>query len=482
MTGVSFRAAAVLFAALLHLLPRDLRRAYGAEMREDFAAAVSARGAVWSTWSRCVLDLLKRIPTEWNVVNRGSDRAQPTLLERMHTMLLEFGQAARSLAKRPGFTLVTVLTLALGIGANVAIFAIVNSVLVQPLPYPDADRIVAIQHHAPGLDFENLDNSPGTQALYREHARSFSSLATVEGTQRNLTGGREPARVSAILTTASLFDVLRVSVALGRPLLESDEVEGASPVAVLTHSAWQTHFGGAGDVIGRTVALNGVATEIVGVLPREYRYPDAETALLLPLIESGEPQFGSFGAQALARLRPGVDLAGAEAELKSLQPRMMERFELPATFVESTGWDVSLATLRDRTVGDAASMLWIVFGAVSFLLLVACASVANLFLVRAESRQREVGIRLALGSPRGRVLRLVLRQGVLLALLGVGIGLVMTLGVARLLESLLFGVPGTDLLALGGAAALLLLAALVASWVPALRASRVHPAVALKMD
>jgi predicted permease len=425
MNAFSLRVAAALYATLLRLLPRDMTRAYGAEMRDDFAAAVVARGAVWSTWTRCVLDLLKRLPSEWRAVGRRNEHARQTTLERMHTMLLELSQAARSLAKRPGFTMITVLTLALGIGANVAIFAIVNSVLVQPLPYPDPDEIVAIRHHAPGLDFENLENSPGTQALYREHARSFSSLASVVEAQRNLTGGREPARVSAIRASPSLFDVLRVRVELGRPLLESDAVEGAAPVAVLTHVAWQDHFGGARDVIGRTMMLDGVPTEVVGVLPRAYRYPEPETALLVPLIIRGEPQFGDFGVRAIARLRPGVDLADADAELKSLQTRMAERYELPATFVASTGWDVSLQTLRDRTVGDAASMLWIVFGTVSFLLLVACASVANLFLVRAESRQREVGIRLALGATRARVAATFLYESLLLGLAGGAWGLVL---------------------------------------------------------
>jgi predicted permease len=450
MSAFSLRLAAALFATLLRLLPRDMTRAYGAAMRDDFTAAVVARDAVWSTWTRCVLDLLKRLPSAWSAVDR-TERARQTTLERMQTMLLELSQAARSLAKRPGFTTVTILTLALGIGANVAIFAIVNAVLVQPLPYPDPDEIVAIRHHAPGLDFENLENSPGTLELYREHARSFSAVATVEGAQRNLTGGREPARVSAIRTTASLFAVLRVSVALGRPLLESDAVEGAAPVAVLTHTAWQTHFGGAGDVIGRTIMLNGVATEIVGVMPREYRYPDAETALLLPLIIPGEPQFGSFGMRGIARLRPGVDLAGADAELKSLQPRMIERYELPATFVESTGWDVSLETLRDRTVGDAASMLWIVFGTVSFLLLVACASVANLFLVRAESRQREIGIRLALGATRTRVAATFLYESVLLGIAGGLWGLALgTVGVQVLVAAGPAQLPRLDEIAVDG--------------------------------
>lgn len=450
MSAFSLRVATALFATLLRLLPRDMTRAYGAAMRDDFAAAVDARGAVWSTWTRCVLDLVKRLPSAWSPAD-GNERARQTTLERMQTMLLELSQAARSLAKRPGFTMVTVFTLALGIGANVAIFAIVNSVLVQPLPYPDPDEIVAIRHHAPGLDFEDLENSPGTLALYREHARSFTALATVVGAQRNLTGGREPARVSAVRTTPSLFDVLRVSVALGRPLLESDVVDGAAPVAVLTHTAWQTHFGGAGDVIGRTMMLNGVATEIVGVMPREYRYPDAETAMLLPLIIPGEPVFGSFGMRGIARLRPGVDLAAADAELKSLQPRMMERYELPETFVESTGWDVSLETLRDRTVGDAASMLWIVFGTVSFLLLVACASVANLFLVRAESRQREIGIRLALGATRTRVAATFLYESVLLGIAGGLWGLALgTVGVQVLVAAGPAQLPRLDEIAVDG--------------------------------
>ncbi|HEX6306978.1 MAG TPA: ABC transporter permease [Longimicrobiales bacterium] len=419
MSGISLRIAAALFGVLLHLLPRGLRRAYGAEMRAEFAGLAVARGAVWSTWSRCVLDLLSRLPAEWR--QRGGEpvgRGRQAPVERMRTMWLELSQAARSLAKRPGFTIVTVLTLALGIGANVAIFAVVNAVLVKPLPYPDPDAIVVIRHHAPGLDFENLENSPGTLALYQEHARSFSALAGATETQRNLTGGREPARITVLEAAPSVFDVLRIRVTMGRPLVESDAAPGAAPVAVLTYRGWQSHFGGDADVLGRTILLNGTPTEVVGVLPEHFPAPDPEMALVLPMTTPAVPEFGSFGMAGLARLRPGIDLAAAERELKSLQPRMMEQYELPETFVQSTGWNVSLQTLRDRKVGDAASMIWIVFGTVSFLLLVACASVANLFLVRAESRQREVGIRLALGATRARVAATFLYESLLLGLAG----------------------------------------------------------------
>jgi len=446
---MSLRVTAWLYGMLLRLLPRRVRSEYGALMREDYSELVAARGDVWRTWLRCTADLLARLPAEW----RGSTpRRGERPVERMLTMWLELGQAARALAKRPGFTVVTALTLALGIGANVAIFAVVNAVLVRPLPYPDPDGIVVLRHHAPGLDFEDLENSPATIDLYRTQARSLSAVAGIRTGQRNLTGGREPARIRVVEATPSLFDVLRVGVELGRPLLPADAVDGAAPVAMLTHAGWREHCGGARDIVGRTVQLNGRTTEVVGVLPRSYRYPDTETAMLLPLVLPPVPAFGDFGTIGLARLADGVDIEQAGEEVQSLQARLVEDYEVDAPFLQNAQWSASLQTLRDRTVGDAAAMLWIVFGTVSFLLLVACASVANLFLVRAESRQREMGIRLALGATRTRVAASFIYESVLLGLAGGAWGLALgTVAVRLLVAAGTAQVPRLDEVSIDGA-------------------------------
>jgi putative ABC transport system permease protein len=336
----------------------------------------------------------------------------------MESLRTDFRLAGRNLARRPGFSMIVALTLALGIGTNVAMFAVVHSVLIRPLPYPEPDRIVVIHHHAPGLGLPDLDNSPGTIAVYREHAGSFSHVAAVANRPYNLTGGDEPARVRAAIVSFSIFDVLGVEPAFGRRLLAEDATQGAAPVVVLTHAGWTTHFGGAGDVLGRTLELDGVRHEIVGVMPRGFGYPDENSVAMLPMGEEAQPSFGAFGIGGIARLAPGVEMAAADVELDLLQALHVEAYSLPPELFETAGWRASLQTLHEATVRGAATMLWVVLGTAAFLLLVACAGVANLFLIRADGRRRELGVRMALGATRGRVASAMLAESLLLGAAG----------------------------------------------------------------
>lgn len=444
------RAATRVYGAVVRMLPRGIRGEYGEAMASDFGESVRAAyarggsGSVVRSLVSGMADALRGGVREWWVeryarrttIVSGVRAERVRAGDEMLNGLQEFRLAARALARRPGFTLTVILTLALGIGATVAIFTVVHSILIRPLPYAESDRIVWIRHHAPGLQLPELENSPGTIQLYEEHARSYAFLAAVRQGQRNLAGGQEPARVGILQATPSLFDVLRVNPVLGRRLLEIDAEPGAAPVAVLTHAGWSTYFGGAPDVIGRTVLLNDVATEVVGVLPSTYAYPDPRTAMVLPFRPDRDEGFGSFGIGVMARLASGTDLAGAQREASTLQPRLHELFpELPEGFLERIGWAVTVTTLRDVTVRDARTALWIVFGTVGFLLLVALASVANLFLVRAEARQREVGIRLALGAVRGRIAATYLYESVLVGLAGGLWGTVAALIAVRALVS-----------------------------------------------
>lgn len=339
---------------------------------------------------------------------------------------MELKQAARSLARRPGFTIVAALTLALGIAANVAIFAVIDGVLLRPLPYPESERIVNVMHHAPGLQLPDLENSPGTLALYRQHARSFSSIAGVQESSRNLTGGLQPVRVQVAEVSPSWFDVMQVQPLRGRRFVEADADTLAAPVAVLTHEGWQAHFGGREDVLGSLVEIDGTSTEIIGILPpRAYTNPDM--AVILPLFIDPNGPIGRFGIIGVARLAPGVTLDAARTEVEQLQARIPEQSngEMTAEVLERFGWSVSMQTLRERITGDIRPALLVVLGTVAFLLLVACASVANLFLVRAESRQRESGLRLALGASRARLAASFLSESMLLGLGGGVIGLVL---------------------------------------------------------
>jgi predicted permease len=432
--AASVRLAVKLYGRLTRLLPEALYREFGQDMVADFRVLVldahEAGGAqrVWRSLLAATQDVARGGAREWRVerfarrpsVVRGVRAERVRIGDEMLNWLQEFRLAARTLARLPAFTLTVVLTLALGIGANVAIFAIVNSILLRPLPYPESGRIVWIRHHAPGLDLPELENSPGTLALYEQHARSFSELAAVNGTQRNLTGGKEPARIEVLEAMPSLFDVVRVRPRLGRALVEEDTRPGATPVAVLTHAAWSAYFGAAPDVIGRTVQLNGVTTEIVGVMPKGFSFPvSAAASAVLPIRPDPRGDFGSFGFGAMARLAPGVELDAAQGEVTALQARIPELYpDVTPDFLRRVGWSASVRTLRDATVEDARTALWIVLGTVGFLLLVACASVANLFLVRAEARQREIGIRLALGAVRTRIAATYLYESVLVGIAG----------------------------------------------------------------
>lgn len=358
-------------------------------------------------------------------------------MEHMVNAIRELRFAARALARRPGYTAVAAFTLTLGIGANVGIFTVVNAVLLRPLPYPDADRIVTIRHHAPGLNLPELHSSPGLIDHYRESSHGLARLAGYEMRERNLTGSGEPERVRAIAVTPEFFDVLAVRPALGRPFDDSDAQQESPPVVILTHPLWQSRFGGDSDVIGRRVQLDGRATEIVGVMPPDFVFPTPDTRVLIPLWLDPKRGFGTFGTRTLARLAPGESLEGARHEVEALQRRIPERFpELTQEVLDRFGWSVTVEPLRDDVVRDIVTALWILFGTVGFVLLIAAANVANLFLVRAESRQRELAIRSALGGSRTRIAITFLAESLLLALVGgaMGAGLA-TVGVRLLVAN-----------------------------------------------
>lgn len=339
---------------------------------------------------------------------------------------MELKQAARSLARRPGFTVIAALTLALGIGANVAIFAVINGILLRPLPYPESERIVNVMHHAPGIQLPELENSPGTFSLYQQYARSFSSIAGIQEGSRNLTGGLQPVRVQVAEVSPSWFDVMQVQPLRGRRFIEADADTLAAPVAILTYEGWQAHFGGRDDVLGSLVEIDGASTEVIGILPpRAYTNPDM--AVMLPMFIDPNGPMGRFGTIGVARLAPGVTLDAARREIDQLQARIPEHSnnQMTAETLDRFGWSASLQTLRDRITGDIRPALLIVLGTVAFLLLVACASVANLFLVRAESRQRESGLRLALGASRGRLAASFLSESMLLGIVGGVVGVIL---------------------------------------------------------
>jgi putative ABC transport system permease protein len=348
--------------------------------------------------------------------------------------LTELRLAARALAKRPGYACVASFTLALGIGASLAIFTVVNTVLIRPLPYPDSHRIVEVRHHAPGLNMPDLESSPGLIQRYRQSARTLTPMAAYSNRRLNLAGSGSPERVSAVAVTPELFDVLATRPILGRPFHDADARQGAPLVTILTYDMWQTRFGADPGAVGRSLQLDGRTAEVVGVMPRGFLFPSRDTRLLVPLPLDPKDGFGSFGIFGLARVRPGVTLDAARNEVNQLQQRIPEWFPgLTKETLDGFHWSVTVEPLLDRVVNRVAPTLWILLGTVALVLLVAGANVANLFLVRAESRQREIAVRAALGASRGRIAGTFLAESVVLALIGGTIGLLLSAAGTRLL-------------------------------------------------
>ena len=435
------RVVVFAYRALARLLPRTFREAYLGETLEDVRSLVDAghqrRGLVGSllVGARSLLDLTVRIPKEhWNERFSSRSRYDHNVIrerrmgggERMSNLFRNLRMAARGLARRPGFTSIAAMTLALGVGANVAIFTVVNSILIQPLPYPESDRIVTISHHAPGLDLPELENSPGTLRLYREFGMVFSALGAMNEHERNLRVGDELDRVELISLTPSMFSVLQVRPLLGRAFVEEDALEGANAVVILTDGTWKGRFGSDPSILGRTVELDGVTTEIVGVMARGFAFPDPDPVALTPMYVDPNGPFGEFGLTGLARLGPDVTLDAARQQVADLQLRISDIDpEIGPPFLEQAGWSASVTPLREAIVEDVQAALWIVLGTVGFVLLIACANVANLFLVRAEARQKEIAIRAALGAGRGRLAVDFLSESVLLGVLGGALGVLL---------------------------------------------------------
>src|SRR5215210_184020 len=357
----------------------------------------------------------------------------------MLTALASFRTTARALRRAPGFFLIVIFTLAVGIGANAAIFTAVNAVLLQPLPYPEPERIMGVQHTAPGLGMETVEMSDGTFFVYRRDNRSFEDLGIYWDSSVTLTGGETPERVRASGATAGAFGVLRRPPALGRTVQEGDERPGAEPVAVLSDGLWRRRFGGDPQVVGTMLKVDGVSTRIVGVMPPGFHFPSAEIELWMPMtIDPANLQVGSFNYDGIGRLRPGVAPERAARELSELSVRVTD---LPNAIIDremmrTARFGVLVHPLRDDIVGDVALVLWLVLGSVGIILLIACANVANLFLVRAEGRQREVAVRSALGATRWSIARLFLEESIALSLAGGAVGLALAAAGVRVLVAM----------------------------------------------
>jgi predicted permease len=366
----------------------------------------------------------------------------------MNELLSNLRYSARTMRKSPGFAVVAILTLALGIGANSAIFSVVNGVVLKPLSYAAPEQLVSLSTQFPQLGFDRFWFSPPELLEYGEWNRTMTSLGAYRTGQATVGGYERPVRVTSAVATAGLFETLGVSPVQGRAYSAEEDLPNAAPVAVLSYELWQSAFGGAADVVGRTAVVNGLEREIVGVMPAGFDIDEAGVEVWLPAQLDPAQRTGGFRGShylnVVGRLRSGATVEQARSELDQLLLRWSTEFAQTHA-PDTLNHRVVVNSMQAELIGPLRTALFLLLGAVGFVLLIACANVANLQLARAESRQTEIAVRSALGAGRGRLIRQFLTESLSYGLVGgaVGLGLA-AVGVRVLLATSPQSVPRAD--------------------------------------
>ncbi len=343
-------------------------------------------------------------------------------------MIKDLRYAVRTLLKRPGFLFIAVSTLALGIGATTAMFTVVNSVLLRPLQFPEPERIVLLEGVNPRQGITRSNMSVPDVVDWQQQSHSFEQIAGFISGGTFLTTGDDIERVRTTSVSADFFPLFRVAPISGRTIQASDAQQGTQPVAVISYALWQRRFGGAADALNRQIALNGASTTIVGIMPAGFNYPDDTDLWVAFLLDGPKERRDNRYVNVVARLKPGATIAQTQAELDTINQRLAQNYQ-----DTNTGWSVRLYDLRERLVGSFRTALLMLFGAVGFVLLIACANVANLLLARAAYRQKEIALRTALGASRLRIVRQLLTESVLLWVVSGAIGLALSVWLIKLL-------------------------------------------------
>ncbi len=390
-------------------------------------------------------------------------------------------QVLRRLARAPLFTAVTLITLAVGIGANTVIFSVVEGVLLKPLSYPHADKLVGVWYHIPGIEIESMPMAPFLYFIEREQGATFEDIGVYTGDSLTVTGTGEPEHVSGLDVTDGTLPILGVKPAIGRLFTRRDDSPGTPQTVVLSYGYWRKKFGGSNSVIGQPLMVDGKQREIIGVLPKNFHFLDREdAALYLPMQwDRNKTKLGNFSFPGVARLKPGVTLAQVKADMTRLIPIAIRSFPAPDGFplslFEKVQMNPTPRPLKQDVIGDVGNVLWVLMGSIVVVLLVACANVANLLLVRVEGRRQELAIRSALGAGRRRIISGLLFESMILGFAGTLIGLAIAFGALRLLVAMKpTGLPRLNEIGIDGpvllfALVLALFVSLVIGLIPVIR-------------
>jgi predicted permease len=363
----------------------------------------------------------------------------------LESILADLKLALRRLRKSPGFAATVLLTLAIGIGANAAVFSVLNSVVLKPLPYPEPDQLVAVWLHAPGAaglaNFsEGLRLSPSMYLTFAEHNRAFQSIGVWISETANVTGLAQPEEVHATYISDGVLQTFNVPPAAGRWISTAEQAPHTHEVAMLSYGYWQRRFGGDPSVIGRNIQVDSQTREIVGVMPRGFKVVDQDFDLLIPFgFDPRHQILAGFGFNGIARLKPGVTIAQADADIARMLEIWMDSWsngDGNPHFYETWRISGAIRPMKQEVIGNVGNVLWVVMGTIGLVMLIACVNVANLLLVRAEARQLELSVRAALGAGRGRIARELLLESVLLGVMGGAFGVGVAAAGLRLLVAI----------------------------------------------
>jgi predicted permease len=394
---------------------------------------------------------------------------------------IQLKQIVRRLWRAPVFTVITLVTLAAGVGANIAVFSVIEGVLLKPLPYPHPEALVGVWHTAPGLNIDEVNMAPSNYFIYREQNRAFEDIGIYQGDSVSVTGQGNPEQVQALDVTDGVLPILGLAPYLGRWFNRVDDNPGGPDTVMLSYDYWQSRFGSNRSIVGQTIRVDGKARQVIGVMPKEFRFLDWEQpSLFLPLrLDRGKTTLGQFSYEGVARLRPGVTMQAANADVARMWPIVLNSFPAPPGFsidlFNKARIGPNVRPLSQDVIGDVGKLLWVLMGSIGVVLLIACANVANLLLVRAEGRHQELSVCAALGASPWRITKEFLMESAVLGVLGSVLGLALAWGALRLLIALgPDGVPrlhdiGIDLNVLVFTLGVALICSVLFGSIPALR-------------